>query len=895
MVCLSVINFVEGAKAFLTSTMTAPNSGHKMTGQSGSHGRRRGHERPTEDAPIIGESIAIQEDHQAAVDLTESNERKLKTRQGHRNKLKEIIEFLRDEYPDYYSDGVVEITEEQKNDPKFFQHNNTHDLVYTGLNVAMIKACMAKKKIKESGKMCSYKNLCKYHHAVKYGSEQANQPLPPVYYREMDKFLASFQKETRQAKQDGNLDEEESDPIPFPLYQQICEWAILSGNIFVWVYTVLQWNCIARSVSVDPLTFHNFSPGFGTDSIKCTYDRTKADQEGKKVSPKNLYANPFDPRISVFLALGCWICTTQETFVGSEKIFLNDGSKDGSASSRYCSQLVKLLKDKIDIVHQYVWPNHCNSHGHRKGAAVHITTATTCPAPILSMAARGEWSIGQVLDLYWQFGDPGDCFAGRSLAGLDPDSPGFAALPPHFVQGMENPHIKEGMELCFGIVLENHPDIEWLLLKLLASMIHEQEFLKGVVAAVPNHPFAGIPILTRPKLLEELAKLVTTRASEKIPHATGIPPHVRQLKMLRNLLTVCGNTFEKVGNLFEEVKQAAKEAIENAALGSGHITAAHLDEKIGEVKQYFDDQVENLTRLGILQTQGVTESTAATGNGGTVQTQYTYSYADRTWDVPEGFTLPANTNRRSAWDLWLHGDPNRMSVVDGKMKCTPIKPFRLLKPSRLPKDVATSFKLSWMPIMNEMTNAPSLEIPANASEITAEVSSCLFDIGTAHVRSKAAYIWDNNKYKKRDSWSVSTWSMRVRRASILKNGTEEDKRQLPEETRFNRPHTGQRKKRRKNARPGLAGRNQVQQDEATAVLRSMLMNVNPDAEAGIEEEVAEIEEEGRVHRARMLARAQTGLGDKDGNPLGMQQQPAGLSARDPNYRESLATALTDDN
>ena len=119
----------------------------------------------------------------------------------------------------------------------------------------------------------------------------------------MKQFLDSYKKEIAKAKQEGLLDEQESDPLPFALYVKIAHWSLVSMNIFVWVFTVLQWNCLGRSISIDPLSLHNFSPG--GDSIKVTYDQSKKDKEGRRVTPKNVYANPFDPRISVHFALCC--------------------------------------------------------------------------------------------------------------------------------------------------------------------------------------------------------------------------------------------------------------------------------------------------------------------------------------------------------------------------------------------------------------------------------------------------------------------------------------------------------------------------------------------------------------------------------------------------------------
>jgi hypothetical protein len=51
---------------------------------------------------------------------------------------------------------------------------------------------------------------------------------------------------------------------------------------------------------------------------------------------------------------------------------------------------------------------------------------------VSSIAARGEWSLGHVLDLYLHFAEPGDTFLGCILAGLDPSSEEFGVLPPHW-------------------------------------------------------------------------------------------------------------------------------------------------------------------------------------------------------------------------------------------------------------------------------------------------------------------------------------------------------------------------------------------------------------------------------------------------------------------------------
>jgi hypothetical protein len=120
---------------------------------------------------------------------------------------------------------------------------------------------------------------------------------------------SSYKKETATKKSEGKMDTEDSDPIPFPLFCLICEWAHQSSNIFLWVFTLLQWNCMGRSISIDSLGFHNFR------AAPDSYDKSKADQSGEKVSPKNIYANPFDPGVCTFLGLAIWFSLKRDTFV----------------------------------------------------------------------------------------------------------------------------------------------------------------------------------------------------------------------------------------------------------------------------------------------------------------------------------------------------------------------------------------------------------------------------------------------------------------------------------------------------------------------------------------------------------------------------------------------------
>ena len=98
-----------------------------------------------------------------------------------------------------------------------------------------------------------------------------------------------------QVRKDGNIVERVLDPITFSLYVSILNWSIDSNNVFLWFWTLYQWNCMARCASVDPLGFHNFKIRNYSIIVKC--DDTKCDKDGKSLSEKNIYANINDYHI----------------------------------------------------------------------------------------------------------------------------------------------------------------------------------------------------------------------------------------------------------------------------------------------------------------------------------------------------------------------------------------------------------------------------------------------------------------------------------------------------------------------------------------------------------------------------------------------------------------------
>ncbi len=197
------------------------------------------------------------------------------------------------------------------------------------------------------------------------------------------------------------------------------------------------------------------------------------------------------------------------------------------------------MRQKCEIVREYIRVEHANSHGTRKGSATMAISGTTVPPSVSSIAARGEWTMGKVLDLYFQFAEPGDHYLGRVLVGLDVNSPDFAALPQHFITDdpMSNEAIREAMSSMYAVVLQKHAgtnsDPMALLLRVLPSVIYHSDWIMDQVRENPGHPFSAIPLLNNEALLAWLKPLVTTNPGGQILKATGGTPLLKLPKTAR--------------------------------------------------------------------------------------------------------------------------------------------------------------------------------------------------------------------------------------------------------------------------------------------------------------------------------------------------------------------------
>ena len=768
-------------------------------------GRYYAHDRNTNDsAPIIGASLALPDDHKEMCNETAKYDMDDKCRTNYRNRLNAIMKYWKEHLPEYYAIGVDDVSTADQHDKTkyFFKGKYKKDLVYDGLNAEYFLYFLTKTKTKPDKKLKSWDDLRKYKDAIMWGSKTADKPLPISFYRKIEKFLKGYKKEFTNAKKKGNTEDNTSDPIPMTLYVLVLQWALDTNNIMVWFWTLSQWNCMARSASIDPLHFGNFS--LGVDSIVVKYDDSKADKNAERLSEKNIFANPYDWRLCFWTGLCIWISLRgEEKLKGNSKLFLTKGVKDGTASANYCEQLISVVAPHKEEVENHMEEKRLNAYSFRKGSSTYAVAGTTVPPSLNSIARRGEWSIGKVLDCYWHFGSVGDQYLGRVLSGLDANSDQFDTLPPHWnmTNPMKNDDIKSGMDIMFGGILEEHQCFVPILVRSFACFVYHSNSLREQMTKIPGHHFNNISILhhLNRQLLDRLKTLVTLDPTDGVMTVTtGIPPHINHARSIQEVLGIVKEFRDNQQSQTAELRAAIHDEFEDRALESGHPTNERIQMMFTEVERRYnenlDERIENLVeRLGGSgSANNVSASAAATSQVQTagVAADMLFTYGGHFYFVPEHFSFPTAATLKAGIVFWFCG-------MDASTTGKRIRPFRNLKPKSLPTTtLRTTFKLHWCPIFRYLEKHVSLSLPEDFDLITNNDLKIYHDECIKVLRERVSFCFKNGKNKALN-WVVSTWSKHILPSFVRKNGNDCDKELLlPSLTNRNNPSQEQKKRKR---------------------------------------------------------------------------------------------------
>jgi len=112
----------------------------------------------------------------------------------------------------------------------------------------------------------------------------------------------------------------------------------------------------------------------------------------------------------------------------------------------------------------------------------HVTSATTLPPQFTAIACHGEWSMGKILDVYFQFAAGGDYYLRQLLSLKDSNSLEFDTPCPHW-KNLNAPIVIAALDLMFGQIYKAHGDSSHdphgVLSILLASIVHHSDWMLG--------------------------------------------------------------------------------------------------------------------------------------------------------------------------------------------------------------------------------------------------------------------------------------------------------------------------------------------------------------------------------------------------------------------------------
>ena len=190
-----------------------------------------------------------------AIESTKAETIKNKIRTEHGRKVQQLVSFIINNHRETSNTILVDITPAQKQHVAYpFSSTAMKDINYSDQRITDITLSFLQSKTLKanSTQINSHSHVRKHYDAVLHCAKFANKALPTNFKQQGKLFLDGYKKKHAQHKQIGKVKEVEADPIPFPLYTMLCQWT-MQENSFVWAWTVLQWNCMARSSSIDPL------------------------------------------------------------------------------------------------------------------------------------------------------------------------------------------------------------------------------------------------------------------------------------------------------------------------------------------------------------------------------------------------------------------------------------------------------------------------------------------------------------------------------------------------------------------------------------------------------------------------------------------------------------------
>jgi hypothetical protein len=529
------------------------------------------------------------------------------------------------------------------------------------------------------------------------------------------------------------------------------------AGILCWTCSVLQWNCICRSETLDALHYEHFD--WVGDALKLTVLKTKKDQGGTGIGrEKMLHSNPYRPVMDPVLACAVYsmaVPSTAETRK-STKFFVGNDQRQ-----RYGHIMGKVLdsfgNDFIEVTFGTSRED-IGTHSHRKGGITMLLSTLDGPNPC-AVYIRAGWSLGNTQDRYIMGGPGEDDLCGRILCGLNLDSLDFTVLPPHFSKEGNRKLLEIGIDKFYEDA-DRYPDsFRRCMPFFIAAVLYHTDTLRQWWPD-SNHPFWACKMFTAVDnaLLDELRQHIVVCNSfcpDTGMKAAGVPSVVQILQQVH----LAKDTMQKFAEAQElrdaernkRLEDALAEALAFAATvpqlvtdnilknlevnGAVPLTKDSFDSLAESIKKLLHDRITSEIATAVQQiarinssvpSESPVENTFQSGTGTDVVVNASgqlmqggwpvYQYSEGFHMVPVDFKLSGNMSCKAAFIKWHLGQQTPV----------PIRPFKFLS-TRYKRDVTTKAGRSQVSKLKLVMDTIFSKVPANTC-ITHENCTAVFEM-----------------------------------------------------------------------------------------------------------------------------------------------------------------------
>ena len=105
-----------------------------------------------------------------------------------------------------------------------------------------------------------------------------------------------------------------------------------------------------------------------------------------------------------------------------------------------------------------------------------------------------------------------------------------------------------------------------------------------MIAKFPGHPFAALPILSEPDLIEALQANVTLEPTDEVPMSTGVPPHVAHSISIEKVGVLTKELGDKMSTYQEKLQETVEAAIDKKIVSEGGINHTIMSEAMEKLK-----------------------------------------------------------------------------------------------------------------------------------------------------------------------------------------------------------------------------------------------------------------------------------------------------------------------